>query len=436
MNLIQEHLYPLFLKSTGISTDTRKINKGNIFFALKGPNFNGNQYAQKAFQNGASAVILDEFQESLDESENVIYVDNVLLTLQSLALYHRKQLKAHVIGLTGSNGKTTTKELLYGIFKKYNVETYCTYGNLNNHIGVPLTILSIPLNAKYAIVEMGTNQPGDIAELAEISLPDYGLITNIGKAHLEKLINQEGVFIEKTSLFHKVEARDGVIFLNVGDRFLQSYNSKRSIQFTSKQSGDYSIEMLKGHLELTFSIQNGEFYREVTTNLFGSINVENIVAALTIAEHFSIPIETSLEAIEEYLPSNMRSQIVKTDKGNTIVLDAYNSNPISLKESLSYFIETEIENKAAIIGDMLELGEISEEEHLRIVELAQETPKVQFFFVGKIFGSLAVTGFDHIQHYNSTKEFISQLENMTFKKSNVLIKGSRGIALEETLVYL
>ena len=436
MNLIQEHLYPLFLKSTGISTDTRKIKKGNIFFALKGPNFNGNQYAQKAFQNGASAVILDEFQESLDESENVIYVDNVLLTLQSLALYHRKQLKAHVIGLTGSNGKTTTKELLYGIFKKYNVETYCTYGNLNNHIGVPLTILSIPLNAKYAIVEMGTNQPGDIAELAEISLPDYGLITNIGKAHLEKLINQEGVFIEKTSLFHKVEERDGVIFLNVGDRFLQSYNSKRSIQFTSKQSGDYSIEMLKGHLELTFSIQNGEFYREVTTNLFGSINVENIVAALTIAEHFSIPIETSLEAIEEYLPSNMRSQIVKTDKGNTIVLDAYNSNPISLKESLSYFIETEIENKAAIIGDMLELGEISEEEHLRIVELAQETPKVQFFFVGKIFGSLAVTGFDHIHHYNSTKEFISQLENMTFKKSNVLIKGSRGIALEETLVYL
>ena len=435
MTDIEKQIYSTYLESTGVSTDTRTIKEGNVFFALKGPSFNGNEYAIQAFSQGAFAVVLDEIQDELLHtlSSRIFYVDDVLKTLQTVAKYHRTQLSAHVIGLTGSNGKTTTKELLYSIMKRVEKETYCTQGNLNNHIGVPLTLLSIPMSAKYAIVEMGTNQPGDIEELCSFSQPDFGLITNIGKTHLEKLKSQEGVFHEKISLFYSVKQKDGVFFQNVGDVFLKNLDTKDNVLFSSSHTATCDIRSIDDDLALSFYLEDDTERKKVITNLFGNYNIENIAAALSVAGYFEIPTDQCIKAIEGYTPSNMRSQIIRSES-NTILLDAYNSNPFSLRGSLTHFLESKGTKKVAIIGDMLELGDHAENEHLAILELAQKNKSTDFIFVGNIFYSLKDARVGNF--YKSVNNLIKDLQEVKISDANILIKGSRSIRLEKTLDYL
>jgi len=429
-----KRLYTLFQNSSGVSTDTRAIEEGNLFFALKGPNFNGNKYGKQALKHGAIAVVVDEKLDHLEPSLSVIYVDDVLLALQRLATYHRSQINGNIIGLTGSNGKTTTKELLFAILKRYHSETYCTTGNQNNHIGVPLTLLSIPLSAEFVIVEMGSNQPGDIEELCDITNPDFGLITNIGKTHLEKLKSQEGVFLEKSSLYKKIKERKGTFFVNVGDPFLSQIEMKGSIGYSTTQTSRYQINTDSKSLALSFELKKGNEAFSISTNLFGNYNIENVAAALTISEYFDIPIETSIQAIEDYTPSNMRSQILRTEKDNIVVVDTYNSNPFSLKESLEHFTEASGIVKYAIIGDMLELGESSKEEHVKVIKNVKSG--VEYFFIGSYFYANKHLGRMNTRFYKSNKELIAEISKLDIKKSNVFVKGSRGLALEKVIPYL
>jgi len=432
MEALIEKLYKAYSESTGVSTDTRTIENGNIFFALKGGNFNGNKYAAQALENGACILVLDEENKEVPE-QKVIYVTNALKALQKVAQHHRSLIKGKIIGLTGSNGKTTTKELLYSVLKSYQASTYCTQGNLNNHIGVPLTLLSIPKEAEYAIIEMGTNQPGDIKELCDIAEPDFGLITNIGKTHLEKLISQEGVFQEKTSLYRKIKERNGQFFLNVGDEFLKRINDANCIPYSKLSSGGYNLVVNETSLALTFQVTNETRSHNINTKLFGNFNIENVASTLAICEFFGIPIKIFKAAVESFTPQNMRSQIVTSEK-NTILLDAYNSNPFSLKESLNHFINLDIPGKVAIIGDMLELGDVCHEEHVKVGQIASEHSNIEFLFVGREFKK-ALTDSD-FQVYETVDEAVSFFQNNSIEEKNILLKGSRGIKLEKLLEVL
>ncbi|MEE9372952.1 MAG: UDP-N-acetylmuramoyl-tripeptide--D-alanyl-D-alanine ligase [Saprospiraceae bacterium] len=434
MDVIKDKLYPAFLLSKGISTDTRNIAEGNLFFALKGPNFNGNEFAEKAIKAGASWAVLDEKQVHISDQKKVIYVVSVPKALQQLSTFHRSQLKAKLIAITGSNGKTTTKELLYHILKSYDKNTFCTKGNLNNHIGVPLTLLSIPMSAKYAIVEMGSNQPGDIVELCEITHPDVGLITNIGKTHLEKLKTQQGVFKEKSSLYRNILKHNGTFFLNKGDSFLLNLESKITIGYSSNHTQKTQIITDPNKLALTFTLVNDNQTKKVHTKLFGKYNIENIAAALAISEFYNVPMNISTQAIENYIPSNMRSQIIHTEQ-NTIVLDAYNSNPHSLNESLGHFTEADVGRKIAILGDMLELGQSSKDEHQKVIKWANYLGDITFMFVGMEFYENFVSS-TNCQFFKTTEDCLKQIKKVPIINSNILLKGSRGIALEKLLPHL
>ncbi len=431
MNLDIDKLYRKFQTCTTVSTDTRKIDSGCLFFALKGPNFNGNSFAREALEKGARFVVVDEPAFALND-EDYMLVDDSLQALQVLANHHRRTLRIPVIGITGSNGKTTTKELILAVLgQKYR--TYATRGNLNNHIGVPLTILSIGNDVQMAVIEMGANKIGDIRELVGICEPTHGLITNIGRAHLEGFGGIEGVKRGKGELFDFLQDHKGVVFVNSRNETLLPMTMARRLNdpVTYPASGDYfHCELLEASPQVVYRHENGE---TVETHLAGAHNFENIAAALCIGKYFEVPASQANEAIRNYVSANNRSQVV-TRGSNTIYLDAYNANPTSMQASLEHFMTIQAPKKAVVIGDMYELGEESAAEHRRIGEVVA---KGNFDFVllcGKQMQH-AVAANPKAYYFIDKFSLNNWLADHTFEDTHILIKGSRGMSME-TIVSL
>tara|TARA_B100000586_G_scaffold135262_1_gene97859 strand:+ start:1121 stop:2413 length:1293 start_codon:yes stop_codon:yes gene_type:complete len=430
MNIAKIHRR--FLTSSGVSTDTRNIKPNSLFFALKGENFNGNEFAEEALNKGAEVAIVDEEAYAKDQ-DNYIFVEDCLDALQQLATFHRHFLGIPVLAITGSNGKTTTKELINAVLtKKY--KTISTTGNLNNHIGVPLTLLRMDETTEVGVVEMGANHQGEIEFLTEIALPDYGYITNFGKAHLEGFGGIEGVIKGKSELYTHLKNHKKLLFLNLDDEIQQRQDSYSHVfTFGSSEKAAVSIDY-------TIS-QNGPEYASFTynndvfdTQLTGQYNAYNAAAALTIGLYFKVPFKAIKEAIKEYSPSNNRSQIQKT-KNNTLLLDAYNANPTSMGSSIINFsnLNTPL-SKTLIIGDMLELGQYSKEEHQSIVELCNSKGLKNVYLVGKHFKETSTP--EEYQKFDNTTELKTFLTANPINNSYILIKGSRGIALEKIIENL
>jgi UDP-N-acetylmuramoyl-tripeptide--D-alanyl-D-alanine ligase len=423
MNIATLHHY--FLQSNGISTDTRKIFRDCLFFALKGENFNGNLFAQEALDKGAFKVVVDEevFHKSNGET---ILVENVLLALQQLASFHRKYLALPIISLTGSNGKTTSKELINAVLsQKFN--TVATEGNLNNHIGVPLTLLKMNKQTEIGIVEMGANHLGEIRLLSEIAQPDYGYITNFGKAHLEGFGSLEGVVQGKTELYQFLKKHNKKVFVNANDP-KQMTNSEEidRITFGTEQS-DFNIQLLDSshHLLVAFDGTN------IQSNLVGAYNFVNLSAAIAIGSYFKVSSEKIKAGIEAYVPSNNRSQLIKKGS-NSILMDAYNANPTSMLAALENFKQTKGGNKILFLGDMFELGKDADKEHQNIVNFLIENPFGKVYFIGSNFFKASNTA-SHIKQFETFEELKKELISENPSNATILIKGSRGMALERVL---
>ncbi|MCQ0112915.1 UDP-N-acetylmuramoyl-tripeptide--D-alanyl-D-alanine ligase [Zhouia amylolytica] len=419
-----EDIYKVFLKCNKVCTDTRKLEKGDLFFALKGDNFNGNKFAHQALQAGAIAAVIDEEQY---KGPNTIHVTDTLNTLQQLASYHRKELNTPIIALTGSNGKTTTKELINAVLsQKY--KTTATVGNLNNHIGVPLTLLSMDHRTEIGIVEMGANHLKEIAFLTSITQPDYGFITNFGKAHLEGFGGIEGVIQGKSELFIHLISNNKTIFYNADDRIqqekLEGYPNKygfsehtiADIQITNKETTPY------------VTVSYAEM--DIHTNLIGNYNFSNIAVAITIGLYFDIDLNSIKKGVEAYVPSNNRSQIINKN-GKKIILDAYNANPTSMKVAIENFAQQK-GKKILILGDMFELGKDAAKEHQIISDLCSTMGFEIVHLVGKNFYN---TKNNFIKH-ETYEDLARDLDVKNEQSLNILIKGSRGMALERTLDLL
>ncbi|WP_088323899.1 UDP-N-acetylmuramoyl-tripeptide--D-alanyl-D-alanine ligase [Polaribacter tangerinus] len=407
-----EELYKLYTKNYLVTTDTRNIKKGAIFFALKGDHFNGNEYAIEALEKGASYAVIDEAKY---HTKNTILVHEVLATLQALAKHHRKQLNIPIIGLTGSNGKTTTKELIHAVLsKKYKAAA--THGNLNNHIGVPLTLLSFTKKTEIGIVEMGANHQKEIAFLSTICLPNFGYITNFGKAHLEGFGGYEGVIKGKSELYDFLTEQKGTVFINTADPLqVAKTNNTITIPFHD------SLQFISAHPFVALSFKN----IEIQSHLIGDYNYTNIAAAITIGNHFGVVAEAMVSAIENYVPTNNRSQLVKTDK-NTLILDAYNANPSSMKAAILQFSKNTAPRKTVILGDMFELGTESEVEHQAIVDLVTKQQFLNVFYIGNHFYQTKTTDYK----FKDFEDFKEYLQKKPLENQYILIKGSRGMKLE------
>jgi UDP-N-acetylmuramoyl-tripeptide--D-alanyl-D-alanine ligase len=411
----------LFLSNPSICTDTRKLLKGDIFFALKGDNFNGNKFAIDALNNGASFAIVDEIYND-GEDYRIIRVENVLMSLQKLAYDYRIHLGIPVIAITGSNGKTTTKELLAAVLETQYTINY-TKGNLNNEIGVPLTILSTKPNAQLLIVEMGANHQGEIALLSSIAAPDYGIITNIGRAHLEGFGGPQGVIKGKTELYNYLEKSEGTIFLNSADEILVD-NAPYDVKKINYNATKFKI------LEDTPYLVVENDAHKISTHLAGKYNLANIAAATTIGLHFNISMDNIKSAISNYKPDNNRSQL--TTLGDVqIIKDAYNANPSSVMSSITSFLAENAEAKVVILGDMLELGEYASAEHRLILDTMQKYSVYKAIYVGPLYYEFKnkYNG----DFYQSVVEAKPYVDFRLFKNKTVLLKGSRGIALEKLL---
>lgn len=416
-------LYEIFNQSTGVSIDTRSLVEGNLFFALKGPNFDGHKFVATAFNSGASFCIVQD--ESYADNDRVILVKNSEEALQNLAKIHRCHLTIPVIGLTGSNGKTTTKELMASVLKtKYNV--FATKGNYNNHLGVPLSVLSIKKEHEIAIIEMGANRQGEIKFLSEIAMPDIGLITNIGKAHLEGFGGLEGVRKGKTELYNYIESTCGLLFYNLSeDKLVKSLPLKtETISYSNAM-----VEYVSSYPFVTFKYKNTEIH----SNLSGTYNLTNMVAALIIGEHFDISIEDLKKGIETYIPTNNRSQIKRT-KHNVLLLDAYNANPSSMLESINNFQTYPQDSKILILGHMLELGETSMIEHENLIQYISKFSWNHVFLVGSEFEGLDCPS--EYEVFTTTDELNKRLQQLSLRDNAILLKGSRGVAVEKSAVYL
>lgn len=424
-----EELYKIYLKFPLVSTDSRNIPQGSLFFALKGERFNGNSFALDAIRNGASYAIVDNITQTAGDS--IILVDDVFKTLQKLALYHRKQLKIPVIAITGTNGKTTTKELIGSVLSK-RFKTTVTKGNLNNHIGVPLTLLSVGTETQIAIIEMGANHIGEIEFLCKIALPTHGIITNIGKAHLEGFGGFEGVIKAKTELFNFLRLTNGVAFVNKDNPLLLDHaRDLKIITYGSDPTAAFTgslIETEDPFIKIQISFKSCKMI--IGSRLYGKYNFENVLAAACIGCHFNVGPENIKAGLEMYEPSDNRSQVVNTGK-NTLILDAYNANPDSLKCAIENFEASSYPEKTLIIGDMLELGKESDEEHRNILKLLEKYPFKDVFLVGPVFTRL-----------NTKREWLcfqdSDLARLWFEHhklegKTILIKGSRGIILEKMI---
>lgn len=428
-----DQLYSVFLKHPDICTDTRQIKKGAIFFALKGESFNANQFAEQALLNGCSYAVIDE--KEYDKGEAYILVENVLQTLQQLAHFHREKLRIPFIGITGTNGKTTTKELLNAVLsQKYN--TIATKGNLNNHIGVPLTLLSITTETELAIVEMGANHPGEIKFLSAIAFPDFGLITNIGKAHLEGFGNIQGVINTKKELFDFIQNKNGKLFVNADNTLLMDI-SKGIERITYGKTAQAAclgeIVNSDSFLQLKWFSRKMNKWYHIQTKLFGSYNFENVMAAICVGEFFEVEPEKIIQAISSYTPSNHRSQF-KESVNNKILIDAYNANPTSMDACIRNFMQSEFPNKIAIIGDMLELGDDSLNEHIKIIELLKSSGFEKIILVGPIFYDIPKPS--NFICFHQVDETAMYIKKNNFSGYHILLKGSHGIHLEKLIDIL
>ena len=419
-----EQLYNLFKINQSISTDTRAIVKGSLFFSLKGDNFNGNKFAEVALKKGASYAIIDEEKYKLNDK--MILVENVLVTLQNLATYHRKYLKLPIISLTGSNGKTTTKELINAVLsKKYN--TSATVGNLNNHIGVPLTLLKMNSSTEIGIVEMGANHLKEIELLTNIALPDYGYITNFGKAHLEGFGSLKGVIKGKTELYDYLKKENKVAFINSEDNIQLEKSKEMNIITFGQKDADYVIEYEKADPFVVLKLNN----KIIESKLIGNYNFNNIAAAIALGRYFKVSDKLIKEAIENYNPTNNRSQIIH--KGtNKIILDAYNANPSSMKVALENLSDLTDNCKIAILGDMFELGVEAETEHQKIADLVQRLDITTIYLLGENFYKIKSNN-EKIRKFISFEKFKEVFNSSLVENSTILIKASRGMALERLL---
>lgn len=421
-------IHQLFLTCSGVSIDTRTLQNNNLFFCLKGDNFNGNTFSQKAFDQGAAFVVYDDIEFD-PHHDNAILVEDSLATLQSLAHYHRNQFDIPVIGLTGSNGKTTTKELIKSVLKQH-FEVVATKGNLNNHIGVPLTLLDIKKSTAIALIEMGANHLEEIALLAEIAGPTLGYITNFGKAHLEGFGSLEGVVQGKSELYAFLKKNNGLAIVNGNDdkQMQQSEGLKRYTFGEAK----FVQNKLSNSIDKTGHCIVHRADISIQSQLTGAYNFDNLNAAVTFGEFFDIPLHLIQKGIAAYCPNNNRSQWIKTEK-NKLLLDAYNANPSSMSAALRSFMELEGKPKMVILGDMLELGEYAHEEHQTIIQLLKDGGIKNALLVGPIFNAIKTEGY---YYFENTAEAQDYLKNHPVKEHTILIKGSRGIALEQLLEFL
>lgn len=429
-------LYSYFLQYPAISTDTRNIQPGSLFFALKGDRFNGNRFATQALENGASYAVVDEKQATDDH--RFLYVDNVLSTLQQLAKEHRSRLTIPVIGITGTNGKTTTKELIQAVLSQEFL-TYATKGNLNNHIGVPLTILSITPQTEVAIVEMGANHVGEIAFLCDIAQPTHGLITNVGRAHLEGFGNFEGVKKAKGELYDYLAAHNGTLFLQSGNVTLREMAAARAIKNTISYGTVPGVN-ISGELVSADPLLNiqwatgGENNRHALhTQLTGAYNTENILAAVCIGHHFGLSAEQIGQGIGAYKPTNNRSQLIKT-KHNSVICDYYNANASSMAAALENLSSLQADRKAIVLGDMFEMGDDTYQEHLKVVKAASAIGATRTLFVGKAFYEHRRTS--GAEYYETTEAAKEALTEQPIENALVLLKASRGMAFEKLVEAL
>lgn len=419
-------LHQLFLEHKSVCTDTRTIKKNDLFFALQGESFNGNEFAQVALEKGAKYAVIDEAVYATNS--NFILVDNVLNTLQELARYHRNYLKLKIVALTGSNGKTTTKELINSVLQK-KYKTVATKGNLNNHIGVPLTLLSMDETTEIGIVEMGANHLKEIEFLCNIAQPDYGYITNFGKAHLEGFKSIEGVIKGKSELFDHLKQNEKLLFINAEDELqlkqLKDYPDYFS--FGPSVNENSTIEFIEANPFVKVNCND----LLISSKLIGKYNFSNISAAIAIGEFFKVSSRDIKTAIEAYSPENNRSQIIEKNS-NKIIMDAYNANPTSMKAALESFSNLNADTKMAILGDMFELGQDAKREHQHILEFANTLNIDTVLLVGENFFA---TKFDalNIKRFQTFDHLKEELISQNYTKNTILIKGSRGMALERVL---
>lgn len=422
-------IYSLFIQCDGVSTDSRKCPKDSMFIALKGDNFDGNVFVENAIESGCKFALTSDEQRA--NNKTIFYVPDTLVALQQLASYHRQQMNATVIAITGTNGKTTTKELTSAVMKaKFGDDVINTEGNLNNHIGVPLTLLRVKAHHKYAIVEMGANHPGEIKTLADIALPDYGLITNVGTAHILGFGSFEGVIKTKCELYDNLKKHNGTIFVNGSNHniFPKSEGANRIVYGVDGSSLNASVESADPFLKVKFS--NGY---SAQTNLIGAYNLENVMAAACVGSHFGVDMPTIVSALENYKPSNNRSQFISTSS-NKLIVDAYNANPTSMKAALDNFISLKSDSeKALILGDMLELGKDSEAEHGKIVEMIAASGIKKVMLVGQNFASVAKNG---MSTFKNADELIPVLTDNKLNGCLILIKGSNSMKLTKVVEYL
>jgi UDP-N-acetylmuramoyl-tripeptide--D-alanyl-D-alanine ligase len=428
-----EELYKIYVQHPVIATDTRKITPGSLFFALKGENFDANTFATQAIETGAAYVVIDN--PEYKAGPEYILVDDVLMALQDLARHHRRQLSIPVVGLTGTNGKTTTKELINAVLSE-QFNTLATQGNLNNHIGVPLTILNINQSHEAAVIEMGANHVGEIALLSSISQPSHGLITNVGKAHLEGFGSLEGVKTAKGELYDFLSTNNGLTFINSNNPILMEMQSARKFKTPPVFYGDAIDDLVSGeitgnapYLSLTWTNNtSGENY-EVKTQLTGAYNLDNILAAICIGLSFKLSADQINKGIANYQPKNNRSQVVQTAT-NTLICDYYNANPSSMAVAIENVGRLTADRKALVLGDMFEMGAEAAAEHKAILEKALAIPVDRRIIIGKEFFKLKAEGLP-VEFYETRDDAAVALQEQPITNSTILIKGSRGMALEK-----
>jgi UDP-N-acetylmuramoyl-tripeptide--D-alanyl-D-alanine ligase len=428
MKILNSALLEFFLSSSGVCTDTRKIQAGNLFFALKGPNFNANALAKEAIEKGALAAVIDD--SAYEISDKTLLVEDGLQALQDLARDFRNTLSIPVIGLTGSNGKTTTKELLFSVLSQ-KFHCYATAGNLNNHIGVPLSILQIKPNHEVAVIEMGANKQGDIKELVEIAQPTHSLITNIGKAHLEGFGGEAGVRKGKGELFDYVAQHGGTVFLPKEKNVVHEMSEARGISTCIIANEAMPTELIEAKPTVTFSCADGSI---VKSHLPGIYNFENIQMAIAVGKAFGLSDEACSRGISSYIPTNHRSQFIKIGS-NQVLMDAYNANPSSMEAAISHFAETENNPKIVILGDMFELGDLSAKEHASLGKLIAGFPFSKVLLVGAHMQH-ALINLPQAYYFPDKFGLHNWLQDNPITNSFLLVKGSRGIQLESVLAFL
>ena len=419
-----QKIHKLFLINNSVSIDTRNIKANDIFFAIKGLNFDGNKFANQAIKNGASLVVSDDLEIS-KISDKIIYVNDTIKTLQELAKFHRKFIETKIIAITGSNGKTTSKELMLNVLSKH-YKTIATKGNLNNHLGVPLTILSMSKETQIGIVEMGANHLKEIDFLCKIAEPDFGYITNFGNAHLEGFKSLDGVIKGKSELYDYLRINNKLIFYNSENKkqsnLINSYTNTFSYGFSTNSNCVINNSNSLNTVDVEYK------NKLIKSTIYGGYNFENICIAIAVGEYFDVGFEQIKKGIESYLPENNRSQITITDS-NTLVLDAYNANPTSMKLAIESFCKTSYTNKMIIVGDMFELGKDSNKYHQEITDSLESISDTKIYIVGKDFSKTNHS--KKIKSFPSTEELINNISKLNISNYSILIKGSRAMQLEK-----